>query len=104
MSHLRLLYCNFMPGFCGGISLGDIRQLDTMLSEGLDVAEGSVLFFLLKNDFAGLLKLAEETGYKQTPNGYLSKCHMCADIRKHLVKNGDHPELQPAYFYEAVDA
>jgi len=75
-----------------------------MLNDGIEVQNNSVLFFLIKNDFSGLLNLAGDLGYVQAFEGYLSKCHLCADIRKHLSKVGDFPELQPAYFYEAIDA
>jgi len=97
-------YCNFMPGYCGGISLGDVRELGTMLKDGIEVQNNSVLYFLMKNEFSGLLNLAEDLGYVQASEGYLSKCHLCADIRKHLSRSGDFPELQPTYFYDAIDA
>ncbi len=36
-------YGNYMPGFCGGISFGDCRQLDKLLEEGIDPEKTPVL-------------------------------------------------------------
>jgi len=91
---------NYMPGFCGGISLGDARQLDRLMEEGVDVSGRPVLGALMKEDLAGLLTYAKEQGYTERKEGYFSRCHLCADIRRHLVRNGDYPELQPREFYE----
>jgi hypothetical protein len=95
-------YGNFVPGYCGGISLGDARELDRLLSEGIELAERPVLRFIVENDFAGLLGFARERGYEVNPAGYFSKCHLCADIRRHLVGAEDLPELRPTEFYRRL--
>ena len=37
-------------------------------------------------------------------DGYMSKCHFCLDLRRHLVLNGEmkSKELQPKAFYDHV--
>jgi len=95
-------YCSFMPGFCGGISLGDIRNLDSMLEEGIEAEEDSVLYYLFQDDFRGLFELAEGFDYRELPEGYLSKCHLCADIRRFLVDKSSFTELTPRHFYEEL--
>ena len=92
-------YCNYIPGYCGGISLGDCRELDRLLEEGLSGDEFPVLSFLVKDDFEGILSFARSYGYKVDEEGYFSKCHLCVDIRRHLAINGTFRELQPIEFY-----
>jgi hypothetical protein len=36
------------------------------------------------------------------PDGYAGKCHLCVDVRRHLVRRGGFPELRPAAFYENI--
>jgi hypothetical protein len=91
---------NYMPGFCGGISLGDARQLDRLMQEGVDVDDRPVLGFLMDEDLRGLLGYARERGWRERKAGYFSRCHLCTDIRRHLVRDGDVPELRPREFYE----
>jgi hypothetical protein len=92
-------YGNYMPGFCAGISLGDCRKLEDLLREGVDTERFPVLGFLMEEDMKGLLEFARERGYKESPDGYFSKCHLCMDLRKHLALTGDYPELRPREFY-----
>jgi len=34
---------------------------------------------------------------------YVSKCHLCLDIRRHLARTGEFPELAPRAFYEHLE-
>jgi hypothetical protein len=97
-------YGNFMPGYCGGLSLGDCRRLDELLEDGIDLEARPVLSYIIADNFEGLLAFAEEQGYRERRSGYLSKCHLCADIRRFLVRVGDYPELQPGEFYDQLEA
>ncbi len=92
-------YCNYMTGYCGGISLGDARRLNSLF-KGIDMDEYPILRALVGN----LGKLYEigvkEFDYKEQSEGYISKCHLCIDIRKHLVQRTDEfNELRPKEFY-----
>jgi len=93
-------YCNFIPGYCAGISLGDARDLDS-LCRGISLKERPVLKALL-TDIEELYKLGREFGYREG-EGYISKCHLCVDIRRHLAKHGQFEELKPKQFYEQLE-
>jgi hypothetical protein len=92
-------YGNFMPGYCGGLSLGHWRDLDALVNEGIDLDEHPVLGYLIAEDVVGLLDFARDYGYQETPEGYLSKCDLCLDLRAHLVSREDFAELRPKEFY-----
>jgi organic radical activating enzyme len=92
-------YGNYIPGFCGGISLGDCMELDKLLNEGIDTEQYPVLTFLINEDFKGLCRFAKDLGYIESPDGYFSKCHLCMDIRKYLILKQDFKELSPKEFY-----
>ena len=99
-------YCNFVPGYCGGLSLGDARALDAM-REGIDLDQRPVLRALL-TDLEALYDLGRRFGY-QPRAGYISKCHLCIDVRRHLARNDDFErasavhELKPRAFYEHLE-
>jgi hypothetical protein len=92
-------YGNFMPGYCGGISMGCWYDLDALLEEGIDLDERPVLRFLVAGDTQGLFCYATDLGYQESGEGYISKCDLCLDLRKHLVSKRDYAELQPRDFY-----
>jgi hypothetical protein len=96
-------YGNYVPGFCAGISLGDARNLDSLLEAGVDTEERPVLGFLMDGDMPGLFRFAQERGYNERPGGYFSRCHLCTDLRRHLAENGNFPELAPAEFYRHLE-
>ena len=93
-------YCNYMTGYCGGISLGDARDLNSLSSEGVNLEEYPILNALV-TDLQSLYELgAKEFGYKELSEGYVSKCHLCLDIRKHIAEKTDEfKELSPREFY-----
>jgi hypothetical protein len=92
-------YGNLMPGYCGGISLGHWSDLDTLVQEGIDLERHPVLRFLIAEDMQGLLHFAKDFGYQASREGYLSKCDLCLDLRRHLVSKKDFAELSPKEFY-----
>ena len=92
-------YGNYLPGYCGGISLGDWRDLESLLEKGIDVEEYPILGFLMNEDLRGLFQLAKNFGYREPPEDYFSKCHLCVDVRKHLARKKEFKELRPREFY-----
>jgi len=96
-------YGNFVPGYCGGISLGHWQNLDRLVEEGIDLEEHPVLRFLIAEDVQGLFHFAKDLGYQESREGYLSKCDLCLDLRKHLVSKDGFEELNPKEFYVHVD-
>ncbi len=95
-------YGHFMPGFCGGISLGSWFDLDRLVREGVDLTKHPILEFLVNDNMKGLLHFAEDRGYEAIENGYLSNCHLCLDIRKHLATGDRFEELKPKAFYKHI--
>jgi hypothetical protein len=93
-------YGNYIPGFCGGISLGDGRQLDDLLKRGIDLDDQPVLRYLVEDDFRGLFRMAAGMGYMAPEEGYYSKCHLCVDLRKYLNSKDHFRELSPGAFYD----
>jgi hypothetical protein len=94
---------NYIPGYCGGISLGDCRNLDKLLEEGINLAKYPVLKFLMSQDFKGLLQFSQDLGYKVLSEGYVSKCHLCLDIRSYLSTKNEFEELKPKEFYSQLN-
>ena len=92
-------YANYIPGYCGGISLGNCRDLDKLCDEGIETEEYPILNFLINEDLKGLFQFAQDFGYRESHDGYFSKCHLCTDMRKHLVSRKHFRELTPEEFY-----
>ncbi len=93
-------YDNFMPGFCGGLSLGSWFDLDRIVKKGVDLEKRPILKYLINDDMKGLMQFAKNTNYEELRVGYVSKCHLCLDIRKHLSVNSNFDELNPKEFYK----
>lgn len=96
-------YGNILPGYCGGISLGSWRNFDILMREGIDLERNPVLGFLLEEDILGLFQFARDYGFRESSEGYVSKCELCLQIRRHLHSVGDFEELVPHAFYEHLD-
>lgn len=96
-------YGNIMPGYCGGISLGDWHQLDDLIEHGMDLDKRPVLRFLVAENMQGLFDFAKDYGYSELKAGYISKCHLCLDLRKYLVRRNDFKELRPLEFYDHLE-
>lgn len=96
-------YGNMMPGYCGGISLGPWKELDRLISDGIELALQPVLKFLITGDLRGFYYFARDWGYHESRRGYVSKCHLCLDLRKFMVSKKDFPELRPQEFYAHLE-
>lgn len=79
--------------------MGDWRNLNELLKEGVDRHRHPILGFLANQDFRGLFRFAKDFSYGESKEGYISKCHLCVDIRKHLAAKGEFEELRPKEFY-----
>ncbi len=102
-SHLDL-YGNFIPSFCGGISLGDWHDLPGLVKGFRQERVGRLVRILMDSGPFGLSQLAQdEYGYQPLPDGYMDKCHLCVDVRKHLLACGVSAEtLQPVQSYQNI--
>jgi hypothetical protein len=98
-SHMDL-YGNYVPAFCGGLTAADWRYEDLLVRPYPELVE-----LLIEHGPYGLFELAQRTyDYRPLPGGYAGKCHLCVDVRWHLVrvKGDDYPELRPVEFYENI--
>jgi len=94
-------YGNYIGGFCGGISLGDAHDLDSIF-KGIDLDERPVLRTLVTG-MGELYNLGKEFGYEDLSEGYVSPCHLCLDIRTHLVRQRcEFKELKPQQIYSQM--
>lgn len=94
-------YYNYITGYCAGISLGDARDIEEIL-QGVDLGDNPIIAMLTSP--RGIEKLyrfaVEEFGYEEEKTGYVSKCHLCIDIRRHIVlRDGGFKELRPKMLY-----
>jgi len=97
------LYGHFISGFCGGLTVGDWHALPELLGRFRSRECPSLISILVDQGPFGLFTYAQEVyEYKPLEDGYAGKCHLCVDVRKHLVQQGDFPELQPKEFYERI--
>jgi hypothetical protein len=98
-SHMDL-YGNYIPAFCGGLTAADWRREDPLGRPYPELVE-----LLIESGPFGLFEMAQKRyDYRPLPGGYAGKCHLCVDVRWHLVrvKGDDYPELRPVGFYENV--
>jgi hypothetical protein len=66
-------YGNYMSGYCGGLSLGDVEHLASF--RHIDLEDKPILAALV-TDLKTLYELAvKDFDYKELPEGYISKCH-----------------------------
>ncbi len=93
-------YGNYIVSLCAGISLGDAHHLREIF-EGIDLQERPIIEILATSGVEGLLKLAQDQfDFQPSPEGYIAKCHLCQDIRAHIVQMTDQfEELTPVEFY-----
>ncbi len=95
-------YGNYITGYCGGISLGDARDLDSIL-QGIDLDDRPIIDALV-TDLKGLYELGKQFSYSECAEGYISKCHLCVDIRRHITHHTDEfKELSPREFYKHLE-
>lgn len=93
-------YGNYIASFCSGISLGNAHHLGAIF-EGIDLETKPILEILATSGMQGLLKLAQDQfDFHIAEEGYIAKCHLCQDIRAHIVQRTDQfDELSPVEFY-----
>jgi hypothetical protein len=97
------LYGNFISGFCGGLTVGDWHDLPELLETFARGDYPATIETLIHAGPYGLYLLARDSyGYQAREEGYAGKCHLCVDVRKHLVEHGDIPELNPGTFYDMI--
>jgi len=96
-------YGNYVTGYCSGIALSSLDRLSNGDRE-VDPDERPIIAAIL-TDIQDLHDLAvRDLGYVPKERGYVSKCHLCVDIRRHLVLSGARfAELGPRGFYSRLE-
>lgn len=90
------LYGNFIFPYTKGLTM----NIDDM-TETLDRAKYPFLSVILAEGLQGLYQMALDKHQFIPQQEYISRCHLCYDIRSHLVKNKkiNSPDLQPSELY-----
>ncbi len=97
------LYGNFIPAFCGGLRVGDWHDLPNLIRNFTKGDFPEMIRILIESGPFGLFQMAsEQYDYAPLPEGYTGKCHLCVDVRRHLVDPANFPELHPAFFYQNI--
>ena len=100
-SHFHMdLAGDYVPGLCSGLAL----RVDD-LGAPLDPERYPILTTLAESGINGFYEYAaalEE--YLPRPDGYINKCELCQDIRRHLSERGwfESTELSPPEFYATL--
>lgn len=97
VSHFHFdLYGNYIPGLCTGLAI-NVDDIGAELPED----EYHFLNLLYRKGIKSLLAYAQEKFGFQPQEKYISKCHICGDIRRYLVNNCKvrRKDLQPVQFY-----
>jgi hypothetical protein len=89
------------PDMCPGVNLGNAKQQPLAeLARTQHVREVPLLSDLAEHGPASLLPAAEQAGFAPADT-YASKCHLCFEIRRHLVSRMP-DEFGPRHAYELV--
>ena len=101
-SHLDL-YGNYISWFCGGLRMGSWRDFDDLIDRYKRRDYPELVGILINHGPYDLYRFArDQYGYSPLEDGYVGKCHLCVDVRKHLSQRGGFYELQPSRFYDFV--
>ena len=96
-------YGNLIPSFCAGISLGDARDLESLMNN-LDLNRLPIVQVLAESGPYALYEFAvRELGYQPLKKGYVGKCHLCVDVRRWIKSVTDEfAELATAEYYDQL--
>jgi hypothetical protein len=86
---------NLYTGGCPGITVADVDDLHPSIH-----AEQHPVYSQLAEGGPVWLWRGLAPEFEPDPKGYISKCHLCLDVRKHLRRTGRHAELRPDEYYQ----
>ncbi len=97
------LYGNYISGFCGGLTIGSWRELPQLMEAFSSGSYPPLVRNLIENGPYILFQYAVDAfGYIPDEEGYVGKCHLCVDVRRHLADRDEFFELQPDLFYSMI--
>jgi organic radical activating enzyme len=93
------LFGNYIPGLCSGLAI----HRDDMEHE-ISTERYPLIHMLFYEGIRGLYDFVRDKYAFEPSHGYMSKCHLCLDLRRYLVLDQGitNAELQPKAFYENV--
>jgi len=97
-NHFHVDYLgNYIPPGCTGVGI-KAEDLGGRLGE----KNYPAVTRLFESGTKGLLDYARGKGFAESDEGYVSRCDLCFQIRKFLIKTEpeNHPDLAPAKYYE----
>lgn len=89
-------YGHVFPGVCSGVILGKAgtKTIDELWNNLASTwRENPVLNALIVGGSYELLQHAKSFGYKELPQGYADRCHLCTHVRQYLFDQGIWPDL-----------
>lgn len=87
---------NLFTGCCAGVIPATVTELHPLITR----RTRPIFARLCESGPTALLELAtEEFDFEPDPDGYISKCDLCYDLRRHLWASGEFPELRPDSYY-----
>jgi len=102
VSHFHIdLHGNLFTGLCPGIAPGNMENLHPEM----DRDSAPVFYTLCEGGPFALMELAiNEFGFQEDRDGYVSKCDLCQEVRRHLIMNPGFEELKPDEFYNGLSS
>jgi len=94
---------NYLAGFCSGLRIGNQTglELNRLYTEGIRLSRYPLLDQLVNGGIRELFNQGVKTEFLPDPQGYVSACHLCLDLRLHFFFQGKpYEELYPRFFYE----
>ncbi len=91
-------YGNYIPLFCGGLSLGKFEDLPSFVKT-FDYRRLPLVKILVEEGPFGLAQFASHHFGHSFDGLFAGKCHLCVEVRNFLQKKDVFPELSPKEFY-----
>jgi hypothetical protein len=87
---------HFFTGLCAGLAPATADDVHPLITD----ETFPVFSTLCIGGPTGLMQTAaDQHGFRPRAKGYISKCDLCFDVRRHLESTGRFPELRPSSFY-----
>ena len=90
---------DFIPPGCIGFKI-NIFDLCGAGSEGLNEAKYANFLSVVNGGFGSFYERAADSGFRPDPNGYVSKCSLCLDIKRYILEKESPYDIGPAGFFE----
>lgn len=99
-SHFHIdLHGNLFTGLCPGIAPGSVDELHP----SIDKDSAPVFYTLCEGGPHALMKMAtRDFDFEEAPEGYVSKCDLCQEVRRFLLGKPGYEELRPLEFYQGL--